>query len=109
MDSKKFLSLLGMCRKASKLSCGHDGAIGALRSKSAKLCILSSDSSPRLREEIERETEYSKRKIPIIQIQSDMYEIGKATGLKSAVLTVNDEGFAKTMLSLLQTEQEVFE
>ena len=32
---------------------------------------------------------------------STMEEIGKATGLKSAVVSVNDEGFAKTMLGLL--------
>ena len=27
-DNPKLLSLLGMCRKAKKLSCGHDAAIG---------------------------------------------------------------------------------
>jgi ribosomal protein L7Ae-like RNA K-turn-binding protein len=36
-----------------------------------------------------------------------MDEIGHATGLKSAVVTINDEGFAKTMLGLLNTTGEV--
>ena len=103
----KLLSLLGMCRKANKLSCGHDGAVGAVRSGKAKLCLLSSDSSDRLRKEAEREINFKKEQIPITVTQYSMMEIGKATGLKSAVITVDDEGFAKAMLSLLETGTEV--
>ena len=106
-DNPKFLSLLGMCRRAGKLSCGHDGAIGSVRSKSAKLCLLSSDSSERLRKEIERESSFEDRNIPVVILFSTMEDIRKATGLKSAVLSVNDEGFAKTMLGLLNTTGEV--
>lgn len=100
-DNPKLLSLLGMCRRAGRLSCGHDAAIGSVRSKSAKLCLLSSDSSQRLRKEIEREASFEGRGIPVKLMLSTMEEIGKATGLKSAVVSVNDEGFAKTMLGLL--------
>ncbi len=106
-DNPKFLSLLGMCRRAGKLSCGHDGAIGSVRSKTAKLCLLSSDSSERLRKEIEREANFEGRNIPVVILFSTMEDIRKATGLKSAVLSVNDEGFAKTMLGLLNTTGEV--
>ncbi len=102
-DNPKLLSLLGMCRRAGRLSCGHDAAIGSVRSKSAKLCLLSSDASERLRNEIEREAEFDGREIPVAVLLSTMNEIGKATGLKSAVVTVNDEGFAKSMLGLLNT------
>ena len=100
-DNPKLLSLLGMCRRAGRLSCGHDAAIGSVRSKSAKLCLLSSDSSQRLRKEIEREASFEGRDIPVKLMLSTMEEIGTATGLKSAVVSVNDEGFAKTMLGLL--------
>ena len=106
-DNPKFLSLLGMCRRAGKLSCGHDAAIGSLRSKSASLCLLSSDASQRLRKEIEREASFDGREIPVKDLFSDMAEIGRATGLKAAGVTVNDEGFAKSMLSLLNTTGEV--
>ena len=106
MDDK-LLSLLGMCRKANKLSCGHDGAVGAVRSGKAKLCLLSNDSSDRLRKEAEREIGFTKERIPVAVTHYSMAEIGNATGLKSAVVTVNDEGFAKAMLSLLETETEV--
>lgn len=100
-DNPKLLSLLGMCRRAGRLSCGHYAAIGSVRSKSAKLCLLSSDASQRLRNEIEREADFEGRAIPVRHLLSTMDEIGKATGLKSAVVTVNDEGFAKSMLGLL--------
>ncbi len=106
-DNPKLLSLLGMCRRAKKLSCGHDAAVGSIRSKSARLCLLSSDSSQRLRKEIEREAAFEGRNIPVAILASTIDEIGWATGLKSAVLTVNDEGFAKTMLGLLNTTGEV--
>ncbi len=102
-DNPKLLSLLGMCRRAGKLSCGHDAAVGSLRSKSAKLCLLSSDSSERLRKETEREATFDGRDVPVRIMMSTMDEIGHATGLKSAVVTVNDEGFAKSMLGLLNT------
>ncbi len=100
-DNPKLLSLLGMCRRAGRLSCGHDAAIGSVRSKSAKLCLLSSDASQRLRNETEREAVFEGRNIPVRYLHSTMDEIGRATGLKSAVVTVNDEGFAKSMLGLL--------
>lgn len=106
-DNPKLLSLLGMCRRAGKLSCGHDSAVGSLRSKTASLCLLSSDSSERLRQEFEREASFEGRNIPVKILFSTMEEIGRATGLKSAVLSVNDEGFAKTMLALLNTTGEV--
>ncbi len=107
VDNPKLLSLLGMCRRANKLCCGHDSAVGAIRSKNAKLCLLSSDSSERLRNEIKRENGFGGNEIPMAVLESDMSEIGKATGLKSAVLTVNDEGFANAMLLLLKPEEEV--
>ncbi len=106
-DNPKLLSLLGMCRRAKRLSCGHDASIGSIRSNNARLCLLSSDSSQRLRKEIEREAAFEGKNIPVRMLNSTIEEIGYATGLKSAVLTVNDEGFAKTMLGLLNTSEEV--
>lgn len=106
-DDSKLLSLLGMCRRAGKLSCGHDGAIGSVRSRDAKLCLLSSDSSQRLRKETEREASFGGRDIPVAVLDSTSEEIGHAAGLRSAVLAVNDEGFARTMLGLLNTSGEV--
>lgn len=37
---KKYLSMLGLARRAGKLSMGHDMAMNALRNHSAQLIIL---------------------------------------------------------------------
>lgn len=97
-DNPALLSLLGMCRRAQKLSCGHDASVGSIRCGAAQLCLLSSDSSERLREEINREISMKSAEIPVIVLDSTMDEIGKATALRSAVITVNDAGFAKSAL-----------
>ncbi len=109
MNNQKFLSLLGMCRRAGKLACGHDSTIEAVRSRRAKLCLLSCDSSERLRKEIGRECSFENIDVPIRLLPFTMMEIGSATALKSAVLSVNDEGFAKTLLSHMDDQKEVHE
>lgn len=106
-DNPKLLSLLGIARPASRLGCGHDAAVDAIRSGRSALCFLSSDSSQRLRDEIAREIHLAGKDIPVSVLDSTMEEIGHATGLKSAVITVNDEGFAKAMLKLSDTEEVI--
>jgi len=109
MNEQKLLSLLGMCRKAGKLSCGHDSSVESIRNHKAHLCVLSSDSSDRLRKEIVRECELSKNPAQSLTVKADMDEIGRATGLRSAVLTVNDRGFAEAMLKAIDTQKEDIE
>ncbi len=106
MDDSRFLSLLGLCRKAGKLSCGHDSALEAIKAKKARLCLFSSDSSERLKKDINHELDFMRYDVPKAELKWDMNEIGRATGLKSAVLTVNEEGFANSMLGYLKTDEE---
>jgi ribosomal protein L7Ae-like RNA K-turn-binding protein len=101
MDENRFLSLLGMCRKAGKLSCGHDSSVESIKSHKAALCVFSSDSSERLRKEIRRECEFRNSQADSLTVEYDMNEIGRATGLRSAVLTVNDKGLADALLKAL--------
>lgn len=102
-DDPKLLSLLGIARRAGRLGCGHDAAVDAMRKGSAKLCLLSSDASARLQTEIRREAAYGDRAIPVHVLAADMDMIGHATGLRSAVVTVNDEGFARAMAAHLRS------
>ena len=106
MDDSRFLSLLGMCRKAGKLSCGHDSSLESIKSHKAALCVFSSDSSERLRKEIGRECEFRNSDAHLLTSEYDMNEIGRATGLRSAVLTVNDNGFADALLKTLGISKE---
>ena len=90
------LSLLGLCRKAGKLSLGHDACKLALNSGNASLCIICNDASQRLNDEITSLAE--KAEVKIFDVAYSMMDIKKATGFKAAVFTVDDEGFAKTLI-----------
>ena len=100
----KFLNLLGMARRAGKLSLGHDAAKGAVRYGKAQLVIISEDASQRLREEFEGIASSDDRNTEILFTDYTMYAIGTAIGSKAGVLTVDDKGFAER-LSYLYNEQ----
>lgn len=100
--NNKFLSLLGMARRAGKLSLGHDAAKGSLVSKRARLCILSSDTSDRLKNEFQNLSESQTQSVPIIITDCTMFELGHAVGSKAGVITVDDDGFAQRLKRLSQ-------
>lgn len=99
MDDR-VLSLLGMCRRAGKLSCGHDAAVASIVKNTAKLCILCKDASQRLSGEICHAAEYGSKNIQVLITHYTMPDITRAIGTKAAVLTVDDEGFANRILQL---------
>ena len=94
MENDKALSMLGICRRAGKLSCGHDAAQTAIKHGHARLCLLSSDAS-------ERACSSEGRSVPLIKTGYTMQEIGHATSLRSAVLTVDDRGLASRIQTIL--------
>lgn len=101
VENDKALSMLGICRRAGKLSCGHDAAQTAIKHGHARLCLLSSDASERLCEEFERACSSEGRSVPLIKTGYTMQEIGHATSLRSAVLTVDDQGLASRIQTIL--------
>lgn len=93
----KFLSLLGMARRSGNLSLGHDAVISDVVKNRAKLCILSSEGSERLRREMEHACTYEGKNIPLIVVDYKIAELSAAIGSKAAVLAVADEGFARAL------------
>lgn len=91
----KFLSLLGMARRSGKLSLGHDAVISSIVKNRAKLVVLSSESSERLKKEITHACSYGGKNIPIIFTSYLTAELSQAVGSKAAVMSLDDEGFAK--------------
>ena len=90
------LSLLGLCRKAGKLSLGHDACKASLNAGSASLCIICSDASQRLNDEISSLAKNAG--VKIFDVSYSMLDIKAATNFKAAVFTVDDEGFSKTLI-----------
>lgn len=101
--NSKALSMLGMARRANRISLGHDAALEALKKGSASLIITSSDASGRLCEEFENAC--VEKDVAYIQSKHTMNEIGAAAGAKTtAVLSVNDCGFAKRLNELIRED-----
>ncbi len=93
----KFYNLLGLARRAGKIGWGHDAALGAVKYGKAHLCILTSDASERLKGEFIRACESEGRNVPVYETEKTMDEMKGIVGVRAGVLTVNDEGFAKSL------------
>ena len=102
MDNKA-LNLLGMARRADKISLGHDASVTSIKEKKAWLCVLSQDASERLKNEMSRLCETGKAECTVVDCT--MNELGASLGYKTtAVLTLNDRGFAERLTQLIREE-----
>lgn len=101
--NNKVSGMLGIARRASKLSMGHDASDEAIKQYKARLCIVAKDASDRLKEEFTYLCDNTNRKTSIIVTDYTMDEIGMCLGSKkTAVLTVNDLGFAQKIENLIR-------
>ena len=101
----RLLSLLGIARRAGRLSVGHDAAVEAIVKNKAKLCVLCRDASDRLKKEMQHACTYEKKNIACLILDCDILTLSGAIGTKAAVLTVNYEGFSQKIVSLYNEQQ----
>lgn len=104
MANDKTLSMLGLARRAGKLSMGHDMALQALLKNKAKLILFCSDVSPRLINELNTTMEKHKINTAVVKTSYTMDEIYFSVGYRAGVITVNDENFSKRIIELLKQE-----
>lgn len=104
--NEKILSLFGLARRAGKLAPGHDVVIESVVKNKAKLCVLCVDASERLEREIKHACSYENKNIPVLKAKFDMKTLSKAIGTKAAVISINDEGFAKKLLSMFEQDTQ---
>lgn len=90
--------LLGLCRRAGKLTVGFDATVSAVKKQTAKLVLLSSDVSPKTAKELQFFAEESGCPVLILSLTKET--CGKALGLQKAVgaVGITDAGFAKSVL-----------
>lgn len=104
--NSKFLSLLGMARRANMISPGRDASVASAKKGKAKICFISADASQRL--EREMRTVCEGKDIPVVRTPCTMAETGFALGNKTmGVITVNDEGFKSKALELLSEQDNL--
>lgn len=95
----KFLSLLGMARKANRVSLGYDKALEAVHSGKSFAVFLASDLSEKTKRGLVFASEETD--ISVITTEYTIFELTSALGSKTGVVSVNDSGFAKKLLTLL--------
>ena len=94
----KFLSLLGLCKRAGKLAAGEVAAEQAVRGKNAYLLILSEDASKNTKKKFRNSAAYYE--LPLAEIGTKE-ELGRAIGADMrSVIAVTEEGFAKKLKQL---------
>lgn len=105
MTTKKYLSMLGMARRAGKLSMGHDMVKKSIREHKAKLLIFANDVSQRLIREFDVCCDNFNPNLISLTIDETIDEIHMALGYKAGVITVNDENFSKRIIELINQEE----
>lgn len=98
MSHNKLLSMLGIARKAGKLSLGNDPSLEAMRSGLAHLILVASDLSQRTLRGICHAAE--EKMTEILTLDNTMDEIETALGRRTGIIAVNDAGFAKKLRAL---------
>lgn len=96
----KLLNFLGLCRRAGKMKIGCDTVIESAENKEAKLILLAADISENTKKKIISAA--SGTQYEILKYSKD--ELSFALGKTCAVLSVEDEGFAKKLKELIATQ-----
>lgn len=97
--NEKLLSLLGIARRAGRLSMGFDAASESMNKGEAALLLLAEDLSERSRRTIMQTAALAKT--PTADAGFDMKTLGLAVGRKqTGIIAVNDSGFAKSLKAL---------
>lgn len=94
----KILSLLGLARRAAKLSIGLNETVSSAKIGKARLIIYASDVS----DKTAKEARFAAQKggIPYAELDCTIDEMSFAIGIKAGVISVNDRGFAQKLASL---------
>ncbi len=104
---KKLLGMLGLAKRAGKISTGTFICEKMIKSKKARLVILASDASSNTEKQIKDAcTYYNIKLIKCLNMSELAHAVG--AGADRAVVSVNDNNFAKAILDIynILTETE---
>lgn len=100
---EKFLSILGLCRRAGKLTWGYDQVIEAVKEGKAVGIIVACDISDKTFKNIKFETD--KKGLDILRTEIPQEELSFYAGVRAGVYAVSDSGFFKRLCELNVDEQ----
>ncbi len=95
-----FLNLLGLAKRAGRVTTGEDMCKKAVQKGIARLIIIADDASDNTKKSITNSCKYYNVRYITA---ADKSEIGKFTGaLSRAVVSVNDDNFVRAILDRLE-------
>ncbi len=104
MHCQKLTGLISICRKAGKMAMGFDPMLESLMSRKAKGVLTTEDISPKTYKEVCFHCQ--KHQIPVCSMPLTQAQIAAATGRRSAVIAILDEGFFDRMQTLCRDAQQ---
>lgn len=102
--SDRALSLLGLIRRAGKLSRGYDAVCAACRGKRAALVLFARDLSPRTAEALRIKAE--RAGVRVLALRYSMEELWGLCGIRAGALSIDDPGFARSLEKIVQEMKE---
>ncbi len=90
--NNKLLSLLGMCRKAGKLTVGYEKTVELVKKQKLFLVLVAADTAPRTEKELRF---HGNSTLPVVRLAETKEELSRAIGTAAGVVGITQEGFAK--------------
>ncbi len=90
--NNKLLSLLGMCRKAGKLTVGYEKTKELFAKNKVYLVLVAADTAPRTEKELRF---HANSNLPIVRLEETKEQLSQAIGVSAGVVGITQEGFAK--------------
>ena len=97
--SDRVLSLLGLCRRAHQLVIGAQTCEESVREGRARLILHATDASENSLKRLRRAA--AECGVPVRSADRDKQALSNALGRLCAVLSIEDEGFARKLEELL--------
>lgn len=91
--------LLGLARRAGKLSLGYENARYAIRTQKAKAVLMANDLSEGTRRRLVRDCG---EHLPVRTLDAPSAALSHAVGVKCGCLSIDEEGFARKALALCE-------
>lgn len=100
----KIFGLIGLAKRAGKVSCGEAACKDAIRIGKSRLVLLASDASKNTEKSIENSCKYYG---VYCCKAADKETLGKAVGNDfNAALSINDDGFARNIIKHIKANNK---
>ncbi len=99
--NNKLLSLLGLMRRAGKLSLGFDAAADSAECGTSCLILTTADISPKSLKELNYKIN---NKTDVIAVNCSQEDMQRAIGKAVKIISINDKGFAQKAKLLMEAD-----